>query len=70
LASTEAAEPYDSFLENALAKARHVCFATRLPALADDSGLCVDAWRGAGDSLGTLRGEAEIGHAQQRKTAY
>jgi len=43
LGITEAAEPYDSFLENALAKARHVCFATRLPALADDSGLCVDA---------------------------
>ncbi len=47
LGITEAAEPYDSFLENALAKARHVCFATRLPALADDSGLCVDALGGA-----------------------
>jgi XTP/dITP diphosphohydrolase len=47
LGVTEAEEPYDSFLENALAKARHVCFATRLPALADDSGLCVDALGGA-----------------------
>ncbi len=47
LGITEAEEPYDSFLENALAKARHVCFATRLPALADDSGLCVDALGGA-----------------------
>ena len=47
LGITEAEEPYDSFRENALAKARHVCFATRLPALADDSGLCVDALRGA-----------------------
>jgi XTP/dITP diphosphohydrolase len=47
LGITEVEEPYDSFLENAMAKARHVCFATRLPALADDSGLCVDALGGA-----------------------
>ena len=47
LGITEAEEPHDSFLENALAKARHVSFATRLPALADDSGLCVDALGGA-----------------------
>jgi XTP/dITP diphosphohydrolase len=47
LGITEAEEPHDSFLENALAKARHVAFATRLPALADDSGLCVPALGGA-----------------------
>jgi len=47
LGITEAEEPYDTFLENAMAKARHTCFATRLPALADDSGLCVDALGGA-----------------------
>jgi len=47
LGITEADEPHDSFLENARAKARHACFATRLPALADDSGLCVDALGGA-----------------------
>ena len=47
LGITEAEEPHDSFLENALAKARHVCFASRLPALADDSGLCVHALGGA-----------------------
>jgi len=47
LGITEADEPHDSFRENALAKARHVCFATGLPALADDSGLCVDALGGA-----------------------
>jgi XTP/dITP diphosphohydrolase len=47
LGITEAEEPHDSFRENALAKARHVSFATRLPALADDSGLCVDALAGA-----------------------
>jgi XTP/dITP diphosphohydrolase len=47
LGITEADEPYQSFRDNALAKARHVCFATRLPALADDSGLCVEALGGA-----------------------
>ena len=47
LGITEAEEPHDSFRDNALAKARHACFATRLPALADDSGLCVDALGGA-----------------------
>ena len=47
LGITEAEEPYNTFLENALAKARHACIATRLPALADDSGICVDALGGA-----------------------
>ncbi|MGH8765617.1 MAG: RdgB/HAM1 family non-canonical purine NTP pyrophosphatase [Burkholderiales bacterium] len=47
LGITEAEEPHDTFLENALAKARHACVATRLPALADDSGICVDALGGA-----------------------
>ena len=39
----EAEEPHDTFLENALAKARHAANVTGLPALADDSGLCVPA---------------------------
>ena len=43
----EADEPYDSFIENALAKARHASATTGLPALADDSGICVDALGGA-----------------------
>jgi XTP/dITP diphosphohydrolase len=47
LGITEAEEPHETFRENALAKARHACLATRLPALADDSGLCVDALGGA-----------------------
>ena len=42
----EAEEPHATFLENALAKARHAAAATGLPALADDSGLCVDALGG------------------------
>ena len=37
----EAGEPHATFLENALAKARHASSATGLPAIADDSGLCV-----------------------------
>jgi XTP/dITP diphosphohydrolase len=43
----DADEPHDTFLENALAKARHASRACGLPALADDSGLCVDALGGA-----------------------
>jgi XTP/dITP diphosphohydrolase len=43
----EAEEPYASFIENALAKARHAARLTGLPALADDSGICVDALGGA-----------------------
>jgi XTP/dITP diphosphohydrolase len=43
----EAEEPHDTFIENALAKARHAARHTGLPALADDSGICVDALGGA-----------------------
>jgi XTP/dITP diphosphohydrolase len=43
----EAEEPHCTFVENALAKARHAARASGLPALADDSGLCVDALGGA-----------------------
>tara|TARA_R110000851_G_scaffold332391_1_gene508308 strand:+ start:3793 stop:4413 length:621 start_codon:yes stop_codon:yes gene_type:complete len=43
----EAPEPHPTFVENALAKARHACEHTGLPALADDSGLCVFALEGA-----------------------
>ncbi|MCB1886418.1 MAG: RdgB/HAM1 family non-canonical purine NTP pyrophosphatase [Rhodocyclaceae bacterium] len=42
----EAEEPHATFVENALAKARHAAQATGLPALADDSGLCVQALGG------------------------
>ena len=44
---SEAEEPHPSFVENALAKARHASAATGLPAVADDSGLCVEALGGA-----------------------
>ena len=42
----EAEEPHRTFLENALAKARHAARLSGLPALADDAGLCVDAFGG------------------------
>lgn len=43
----EAEEPFGTFVENALAKARHAAQHSGLPALADDSGLCVRALGGA-----------------------
>ena len=43
----EAAEPHPTFVENALAKARNAAHHTGLPALADDSGICVKALGGA-----------------------
>jgi XTP/dITP diphosphohydrolase len=43
----EAEEPHPTFVENALAKARHAARLTGLPALADDSGVCVNALVGA-----------------------
>lgn len=47
LGVSEAEEPHFTFVENALAKARHAARATGLPALADDSGICVHALAGA-----------------------
>jgi XTP/dITP diphosphohydrolase len=46
LGVTEADEPYQTFVENALTKARHASAATGLPALADDSGICIAALKG------------------------
>lgn len=43
----ECPEPHVTFIENCLAKARHASLHTGLPALADDSGICVDALNGA-----------------------
>lgn len=47
LGIAEAKEPHVTFVENALAKARHVSRLSGLPALADDSGICVTALGGA-----------------------
>jgi len=46
LGIAEAEEPFCTFVENALAKARHAARASGLPAVADDAGLCVDAFGG------------------------
>ena len=43
----ETEEPHCTFIENALAKARHASMHSGLPALADDSGICVDALQGS-----------------------
>lgn len=59
----EAEEPHVSFVENALAKARHAAAQSGLPAIADDSGICVDALDGAPGVLSaryaTLFGQAK-----------
>jgi XTP/dITP diphosphohydrolase len=47
LGITEAEEPHFTFVENALAKARHAARLTGLPAMADDSGICAEALGGA-----------------------
>ncbi len=46
LGIAEAEEPFRTFVENALAKARHAAQHSGLPAVADDAGLCVDAFGG------------------------
>lgn len=62
LGVSEAEEPHPTFIENALAKARHAAQASGLAAIADDSGLCVDALDGAPGVLSaryaTLFGQA------------
>jgi XTP/dITP diphosphohydrolase len=69
----EAAEPHMTFVENALAKARHASRHTGLPALADDSGICVDALDGAPGvnsaryATETLPGAAQTRDAQDRR---
>src|SRR6185503_19509724 len=47
LGISDADEPHSTFVENALAKARHASRHSGLPAFADDSGICVDALGGA-----------------------
>jgi XTP/dITP diphosphohydrolase len=72
LGLAEAEEPHLTFIENALAKARHAALATGQAALADDSGLCVDALDGAPGvvsahyaSIELLPGEREAQRRQQ-----
>ena len=68
LGVAEAAEPHCTFVENALAKARHASKHTGLPALADDSGICVDALDGApGVYSARFAGEPPTGAAGGRE---
>ncbi len=64
----EAEEPHVTFVENALAKARHAARATGLPALADDSGICVKAL-GGGPGVRSARfaGEPANDHRNNAK---
>jgi XTP/dITP diphosphohydrolase len=79
----EAEEPHCTFVENALAKARHAARAAGLPALADDSGLCVDALGGApgvcsaryggepkSDARNNQRLLAELGTSPDRRARF
>jgi XTP/dITP diphosphohydrolase len=79
----EAEEPHFTFVENALAKARHAARITGLPALADDSGLCVAALEGApgvhsaryagepkSDARNNERLLAELANATDRRAHY
>jgi XTP/dITP diphosphohydrolase len=64
----EADEPHSTFVENALAKARHAARLSGLPALADDSGICVDALSGApGVQSARLAGEPRSDERNNRK---
>ncbi|RFC31251.1 MAG: XTP/dITP diphosphohydrolase [Candidatus Nitrotoga sp. MKT] len=64
----EAEEPHCTFIENALAKARHVSRISGLPALADDSGLCVAALGGApGVQSARYAGEPKLDSRNNKK---
>jgi XTP/dITP diphosphohydrolase len=62
----DAEEPHDTFVENALAKARHAAVRSRLPAMADDSGICVSALAGA-PGVRSARYSDEDGPAADRE---
>ena len=82
LGISEAKEPHVTFVENALAKARHVAQLSGLPALADDSGVCVPALDGApgvfsaryaGEPKSDARNNQKLIHdlyAHEDKSAY
>lgn len=64
----ECPEPHHTFVENALAKARHASRHSGLPALADDSGICVNALHGApGVMSARFAGEAKSDAANNAK---
>jgi XTP/dITP diphosphohydrolase len=58
---SEAPEPHPTFVENALAKARHASALSGMPAIADDSGLCVRALNGAPGIFSARYAQSEEG---------
>jgi XTP/dITP diphosphohydrolase len=67
LGIADAEEPHASFVENALAKARHASRLSRMPAFADDSGICVAALGGEpGVHSARYAGETTAGSAERR----
>ncbi len=66
LGIADAQEPHMTFIENALAKARHASAASGLPALADDSGICVDALGGAPGVRSARYANAQDLHADRQ----
>lgn len=63
LGISEAPEPHHTFIENALAKARHAAKESGLPALADDAGLCVEAFGGL-PGVDTAHYATQFGYAK------
>lgn len=63
----EAEEPHHTFVENALAKARHAARLSGLPAIADDAGLCVDAF---GGQPGVDTAHYAVQHGQPKGDAH
>ncbi len=66
LGIADAEEPHETFVENALAKARHASRATGLPAFADDSGICVAALNGAPGVVSARYAEADGGSREEQ----
>ena len=76
-------EPFSTFVENALAKARHASRISQLPALADDSGICVNALCGApgvhsarfagdskSDTANNAKVSAQLAHCTDKSCYY
>ena len=61
----DAPEPHPTFVENALAKARHASALSGLPALADDSGICVAALGGEPGIHSARYAQAEVGEKSE-----
>lgn len=66
LGISDADEPHETFVENALAKARHASRYSDLPAFADDSGICVNALNGAPGVFSARYATADAGGREEQ----